>query len=203
MERELLIEEIIETEFAFFDQVHNEGGRAGCQDNWPTFHLMRGAQFRAWDAETLQSYRDDLQQAGDEGRNPVAEKYAYMMEYSSPAEFEKIRDQLPVCSEQKRDLTERILTEFLQQTEEFMAEYPSFRKTSRPIYADDDNPFFTSIETYTRGELKTYSERTLRLYLDWILSEKKQGHRIVYQIYENTAHGYGYGSLKEADEAHR
>ncbi len=198
-----LVEDIVKTEFTMFDQVNNEGGRAGCQDNWPTFHLMRSAQFESWNEKTLSSYRMDLEQALTEGRNLLTEKYAYMMEYSSPDEYERIRDRLPVCSPEKNELIEKLLKIFLLQTEEFMEEYPSFRKNSRPVYADDDRPYFTSIETYTRGELKTYSERTLKLYLEWIKSEAEQGRKIVYRIYENTAHGYGYGTLREADEAHQ
>ena len=198
-----LIEEIIRTEFAFFDRVNNEGGRASCQDNWPTFHLMRSAQFAAWNMETLLSYREDLERAEKEGRNPVAEKYAYMMEYSSPAEYENIKEQLPECTAEKQRLVEELLACFLKQTEEFMQEYPSFRETSRPVYAAGDRPFFTSIETYMRGELKTYSEKTLQAYLSLIREEETAGRKIVYQIYENTAHGYGYASLEEADRKQR
>ncbi len=194
-----LVEEIVRTEFLFFDKVNNEGGRAGCQDNWPTFHLMRSAQFEAWNTDTLCSYWKDLNMAEQEGRNPVAEKYAYMMEYTSPAEYEKIQEQLPVCTSKKKAIVEELLGVFLKQTEQFMQDYPSFRKTSRPVYASDDQPFFTSIETYTRGELKTYSETTLESYLSWIRAEEAAGRKIVYQIYENTAHGYGYASVEEAD----
>ena len=46
--KEDLIEKIIAEEWKQFDQVNNEGGRASCQDNWPTFHIMRKSQFDNW-----------------------------------------------------------------------------------------------------------------------------------------------------------
>ena len=203
MTKKELVRDIVCTEFAMFDQVQNQGGRADCQDNWPAFSLMRGAQFLAWDEKTLLSYREDLARAEEEGRNPVSEKYAYMMEYSSPEEFEQIRNRLPVCSPEKLELIEEALKIFLRQTEDFMEKYPSFRRRSRPIYAEGDSPNFTSIETYTRGELKTYSEETLHSYLEWMKKEEAEGRKIVNQIYENTVYGYGYSSLEEADRAQR
>lgn len=38
-----VIEKIIELEWNQFQAVHNEGGRASCQDDRETFDIMRGA----------------------------------------------------------------------------------------------------------------------------------------------------------------
>lgn len=198
--KEALVDVIVRTEFTLFDQVNNRGGRADCQDNWPTFSIMRRSQFLAWNEESLESYLMDLRTAITEERNPVAEKYAYMMEYSSPAEFEQIRAQLPEVTAEKNRLVEEILRIFLQQTEAFMAEHPSFRDRSRPVYASGDRMNFTSIETYTRGELKTYSEKTLQAYLKWLRTEEAAGRKTVYEIYTNTARAYGYSSLEDFEQ---
>ena len=186
-----------------FDKVRNEGGRASCQDNWPVFHLMRGSQFSAWDEDTLRSYQNDLRKAEEEGRNLLTEKYGYMMASTNPDEFSRIRDRLPYVAEEKRALIEEILTAVMRQTEEFMAEYPAFLGHSRTLHTKGDTPFSTSIETYSRGELCTYSEETLKKYLHHIREAEKRGDRIVYDIYTATVHGYGYETLKEANDANR
>ena len=40
-----IIQQIVDIEWAFFDQVQNIGGRADCQDDYPTFLIMRKRQF--------------------------------------------------------------------------------------------------------------------------------------------------------------
>ena len=44
----LVAEVVVEHEWEQFQAVTNEGGRASCQSDWPTFHQMRLAQFLAW-----------------------------------------------------------------------------------------------------------------------------------------------------------
>ena len=41
---EELVRRIAKTEFEAFDKVKNEGGRASCQNDWPTFSVMRKSQ---------------------------------------------------------------------------------------------------------------------------------------------------------------
>ena len=95
---EEIIKEIIAIEWGLFDKVQNCGGRAACQDDRETFGLMRSSQFQAWPRELLESYRGDLLSAQAEGRNPLCEKYAYMMERTAPAEYAGMKDALPVPS---------------------------------------------------------------------------------------------------------
>ena len=40
-QKETRIQKLIETEWELFQHVHNEGGRAACQDDWNTFRIMR------------------------------------------------------------------------------------------------------------------------------------------------------------------
>ncbi len=42
------IEKIINIEWDMFQNVHNIGGRASCQDDRRTFYIMRGSQFFCW-----------------------------------------------------------------------------------------------------------------------------------------------------------
>ena len=77
-------EMIVEHEWAQFQEVNNTGGRAECQDNWPTFHQMRLCQFLTWPAAALMSYSLDLDAADATGRNLLTEKYARMMVTTEP-----------------------------------------------------------------------------------------------------------------------
>ena len=79
-----LIDEIVRREWEMFQNVNNEGGRASCQDDWPTFHVMREAQYAPWPQDLLSRFLLDLVNAKLEGRNLVMEKYAYMMEFTEP-----------------------------------------------------------------------------------------------------------------------
>ena len=41
MTRDELIMQIIKLEWSMFTSAQNNGGRASCQDDWPTFEIMR------------------------------------------------------------------------------------------------------------------------------------------------------------------
>ena len=89
---EELINEIIALEWAFFDKVQNEGGRAPCQDDFRPFRARRASQYEAWDEATLSSWRGDLTAARAAGRNPLAEKYPLQFtqtrtRFSNPSHF--------------------------------------------------------------------------------------------------------------------
>ena len=47
---------IAKAEFEAFDKVQNEGGRASCQNNWPTFKIMRMSQYMTWSEDMLLQY---------------------------------------------------------------------------------------------------------------------------------------------------
>ena len=64
LDKNAMIKAVIEEEWRQFDLVQNEGGRASCQDNWPTFRLRRYAQFAPWPVELLVSYFSDLREYG-------------------------------------------------------------------------------------------------------------------------------------------
>ena len=121
---EELINEIIALEWAFFDKVQNEGGRAPCQDDFRTFQAMRASQYEAWDEAALSSWRGDLTAARAAGRNPLAEKYGYMMCIDAPEENRALAAQLPPVTEEKLSLASAIVKKLAPQNEAFAARYP-------------------------------------------------------------------------------
>ena len=192
-----LIIQIIDMEFSMFERVHNEGGRADCQDNRPMFETMRASQFLTWDEDTLKSYMKDLEEAENTGRNLLAEKYAFMMQDTDPEGFAKIKDAVKTPGKDALMLIHEIMEIYMRQTEDFMGRYPQFLKKSRPVYTKDSGRV-TSIETYMRGELMTYSEKTLGLLLLHMKDMEGEGLSMVYEIYRHTAKAYGFDSVKEA-----
>ena len=159
-----IIEQIVEMEWEMFQNVRNTGGRAACQDDFETFHVMRKSQFLTWDLPLLESYWQDLQEGKVQGRNLVMEKYAYMMESTAPKEYEAIATGLPKISEEKQAMIEQIVAIQVGWREEFAEKYPHLSGQARIIHTSEDTLYDISFETYLRGELKTYSMQTLVLY---------------------------------------
>ncbi|MBP3312578.1 MAG: DUF4125 family protein [Butyricicoccus sp.] len=123
------VEQIVETEWAMFDKVHNRGGRAACQDDRDTFFLMRTSQLMAWSADMQESYLADLREAARAGRNPLSEKYGYMMARTSPAEFAQIQDRL----------IDGICAAHVAWLETLSARYPHLTGRGRPIRRQADS----------------------------------------------------------------
>jgi len=195
------LEDILAIEWEMFSTTQNEGGKAACQENWEQFCLMRAAQFSVWDEDSLESYLDDLKSARAAGRNLMAEKYAYMMESTAPGEYERIRHLLPPVSAEKEALVAFLVRQTVEWAEEFQREYPKLASRGRPIHRSCDSPWVTSAETYHRGELLTYSERTLKL-LDRLYREKAaQGDNLYKDVIRETVLLVGYGSLEEAENS--
>lgn len=194
-----LIEKITTLEWEQFQQVKDENGRASCQENWLEFHRFRTSQFLAWSPELLASYYEDCTQAIRDGRNLLTEKYARMMEHTAPESYFHIRDLLPPLTEKTKTLIAAIVRISINWAEEFSREYPVLSGNGRPIHTSEDGPYTTSIETYTRGELATYSDKTLRLYYDYVKQLQVQNRNLTKIIMEHTVHAYGYESLDQAE----
>lgn len=203
MNKEQLIETIISLEWKAFDKVKNEGGRADCQDDFNTFHIMRKSQYLTWGEELLSSWKQDLESARNSGNNLITYKYGYMMESTAPEKFAIIKDQMPVVSKEKRQLIDQIVEIQVSWMEEFAAHFPKLAANSRSVHTMDDNMYNTSAETYLRGELMTYSDETLKLYGVFIVDLAKSRNNLTRMTMENTVHLYGYKSLEAAEEAMR
>lgn len=194
-----LVEKIVKLEWEAFDKVQNEGGRAGCQDDYITFSIMRKSQYVTWPEELLRSYITDFEVANDNGSNMITNKYGYMMESTTPEEFAKIKDKLPPISQEKRTLIDEIVRLQVGFMEEFAKNYPLAAANARSIHASEDTPFNTSYETYLRGELMTYSDETLVLYGRFIAKKASDGENLAKEIMNHTAVFYGYESVDDLE----
>ena len=201
--REQLIDEIVRFEWTEFDLVRNEGGRASCQNDWPTFSIMRKSQYMTWTDDMLQEYLWHIDHALKSGRNLITEKYGRMMESTAPEQYEKLKDSFPELSERRKQIQEEIIKIQVAWMEEFAAKYPGMAGNARSIHTSEDLPYNTSYETYLRGELGTYSEELMALYGQFIVNLSTQGRNLAFMTMENTAKLYGYKSLEEAESKMR
>lgn len=196
-DKKMLIESIIALEWEAFDKVDNEGGRADCQDDYETFYIMRKSQYLTWNEVLLGSFLKDLEKAKETGWNLISEKYARMMESTCKEEYDKLKDRLPFVSEEKKAVVEQIVAIQVGFMEEFAKKYPKMAENARVIHTSEDTFFRTSYETYLRGELLTYSDDTLKLYGQFIVSLAREKKNLAKMIMENTAKMYGYTDLSK------
>jgi len=198
--REHLIGEIVRAEWRMFQNVRNAGGRAPCQDDEQTFRIMRESQSAGWSDETLESYLDDLKLAENEGRNLLSEKYARMMKSTSPVEYSEIESLLPPLDAQVADLIDRIAVVVLDWEKELTKKFPHVLAKGRPLFTTKDSPVSTSLETYLRGELATYSLKTLERYWSNLEKQKAAGINGAAVIMAHMVKQSGFNSLEEANE---
>ena len=195
-----MTQRILDAEWTMFDKVHNIGGRAGCQDDRDRFFLNRAGQLLAWSEEMRESYAADLGRAKLEGRNLLSEKYGYMMERTSPVEYERIRERLPVRSKEKLELMEFICRVQVGWLRALSETYPVLTGRGRNVGRDEDSLFATSFETYLWGELGTYSVRTLQLYRQHVEKLLETGGNLHREVLRYTVTGYGFSSLDDAEQ---
>ncbi len=193
------IAELILKEWNQFQKVQNEGGRASCQNDMREFVINRLGQFLTWNDEMRQSYYQDLEEAERLDWNLLTEKYARMMKYTAPQQYAALCNRLPVISEQKENLVEKIVKQQLLWQEEYTRLYPKVSRGSRPTDRGSDADWVTSFETYLRCELYTYSERTLHAYLNHVEDMAHRGINMTILNLEFMAKLYGFSSLQEME----
>ena len=197
-----LVEEVIRREWDQFQRTENEGGRASCQGNWPMFHQMRASQFMTWPEDLLRSYLDDLDEANRVGRNLVTEKYARMMASTAPDEYrERIEPFIPRLSDERIARQERVIDVQVAWARDFRGRYPKLGAAMRVLTTAEDTPEDTSFETYLRGELGTYSDRTMALYEAMVENLQAADRNLTEQTVANTVRLGGFADLEEAEAA--
>ena len=197
-----LVETIVRLEWDTCQRTTNTGGRAACQGNWPVFHQMRASQFLTWPENLLASYRDDLKDAEYVGRNLVTEKYARMMRSTHPEEYAAtIEPYIPALSAARETEQETIIATQVAWAREFRERYPKLGASMRVLTTAEDTPDATSFETYLRGELGTYSERTLDLYGDFVARLATEHRNLTEETIGNTVRIAGFAGLDEAELA--
>ena len=198
--KEELIEDILQREWKMFQAVKNVGARAACQDDFSTFRIMRSSQAVSWSEETLESYNQDLIEAEKAGRNLLSEKYGHMMESTFPAEYAKIASLLPEIDSEAITLIEQIVPIVMQWEVELEKKYPYIIARGRPLFSKEDMPGVTSLETYLKGELKSYSTRTLKHYFAHVQKLRKENRNGSEIIMLASMKQYGFTSLEEAND---
>ena len=195
-----IINKIIEIEWAMFSEVNNIGGRASCQESPQTFRIMRESQAVTWSKELLGSYLEDLESAREKGRNLMTEKYARMMKSTHPDEYESIKNSLPEINENVLKMIDEIVKINLEWDEVLSDKYPNLKAKGRRTYSYEDTPRATSIETYLRGELQTYSRKTIEIYYNYVIEQKSKNINLKELNLLNMIKYYGYQSLECAND---
>lgn len=193
------IKEIIALEWEMFHTVNGDD-TVDCQNQKPTFELMRNAQFSAWSDAACKSYLEDLKAAVAAERSLVREKYIFMMKSTDPEGYEAFKGELPPVSEEKQELTNQIWEHMLAQTEKMREKYPLLALGGRPLHTSEEQGW-SSVESYQKSELLTYSENTLKALLAHIIDLEGQGIDLAYQIQENSVTCLGYKTMEEAEMA--
>ena len=200
-DREKVIDKIIDLEFEAFDKVQNVGGRAECQNNFPMFYIMRKSQYLTWTDEMLSCILELWTENREKGLNMITEKYARMMESTSPDEYAEFADKLPKKTEKTRKIVDEIAKIQVDWMEEFSKEYPKLASQARNITSETDSVYDTSYETYLKGELLTYSDTLLKMYAEFIIVLYNKNENLAKLTIENTAKLQGYDSLRKAEES--
>ena len=198
-----ILSEILELEWDMFQEVRGLDGPAPCQQDRGTFEIMRSSQLLSWSEEAAESYLDDLQRARAGDRNLMTEKYARMMESTSPCECRGVGAIVPALDEPTGKLVDRLSGMSVLWMEEAAQKFPHVSGRGRPIRADEDGRFTTSFETYNRGELATYSRKTLQLLEEHYLGLVAAGINPAEAILGHTMAAYGFASLEAAEAALR
>ncbi|HWR91019.1 MAG TPA: DUF4125 family protein [Desulfobacterales bacterium] len=183
-EKDRIIEAILEIELQMFLTVNPEQ-TSGCQEHPESFKLHRRAQFAPWSEEALGSYLEDLHAAEAHGENLMRRKYARMQGLLPPVESSPV--------------IEEIVRLKMDWQRAMFRDYPAVMAGARPLTAESTRAQMTSFETYARGELETYSERTLGLLHRDLLEIQARGESLSEKVYDYLVRASGYASLKDSE----
>lgn len=194
-----MVDEILNKEWDMFISTNNVGGPADCQQNKDDFIIMRSAQWKNYPQKVLESYINDLREDIYDNVNTVQQKYLYMMEFSEPDAYEKIKYILRPISNGQKVLIRQIEQIYMKMGKEFFEKFTNVAKYSRPLTKEYDIPERASFETYLHGELQTYSSKTLIYLLDYLKELDGKNENIVYRINNEIAIQKGYENVEELE----
>lgn len=183
MTKKELVKEILQIELEMFKQVRT-AAPSPCQESTDNFLLVRGAGFANWSEQTLTSYLQDLQEAGQEGRNLMTEKYARM-------------DNLIPCLNDN-PLIDHIMAIEIEWENEVRANYPHV--VGRPSREGAETEAeMAPFKNYLRSELETYSDATLLNYYNDLLAAVGNGENLAESTFTVIFRRRGFASLGEAE----
>lgn len=191
MNKEILITDVVSNEWEMFTNTNNIGRRSSCQDQKGNFIASRAAYWNMFDEQVLSSYLKDLSNAKSNKINLAAQKYGYMMESTDPDYFKTIKHLLVPVNDKKLKLVDSIMLIYMKWEESLISS--SLDNKNRVLYKQYDSKYNTSVETYMRGELTSYSEETLSLILAQFLKNVSDGENPV-KNYLLTLKNYEEGS---------
>lgn len=170
---EKLIEKIIDLEEEMFKSVKVSEPSA-CQERLKTFRIMREMTFSVWSDLCLKSYLNDLKAAIKAGRNLLTEKYARM-------------DNL-IAVINNNPLIDVIVSFERDWMLDLHEKYP---------HAISMQGNFTN---YTKSELETYSDKTLKAYYEDVKRAKLDEINLAEVRYLKMYKRFGYNSLQEIED---
>lgn len=195
-----IIEDIIALEWDMTNRTDLINRLRPCMYDKDLFITNRKRLLATWNEDLQKSYYQDLCMAQKEGRNPVNEKYGYMLEQTNPEEYDRIKDQLPECSLEKLFLIDWISQHLVEWQEGLAQKYPRLVGNKNMIRRNQDNQQQKTFEAHIRSELATFSEETLRTYAAYIEQLQKSGLNLNQMIFENVVAPYGCQTLEEAEQ---
>ena len=184
-EKDHTIDQIVAVELEMFLAVPTDGPYA-CQTNPDGFRLHRRSQFSCWPVDALKSYLQDLHMARERGVNLMSMKYLRM------------EGRLGALS--SNPLVEKISAIQYRWQQAMIERFPNLMAGARPLAARQDARDLTSFETYLRGELETYSDRTLELLYQAMCDAEKQGINWSEKIYDYLIRQLGYDSIEQVEK---
>lgn len=164
-----LIKEIVLIEWEMFTNTKNIGSRSACQDEKGNFFASRSAYWSMYNKNVLTSYFDDLKNKKDNNINIVTQKYGYMMKETDYEYFKKIEHLLPKIDDKKASLVESIMLIYMKWEEDLSSS--NIDNKNRILYKKHNSKECTSVESYMKGELLSYSENTLLEILSQFLKD--------------------------------
>ena len=194
------VQELLDLEWRLFDAAPQVGQWPARPEDREMFCVTRSAELSVWSPKLRESWRHDLLSAQAEGRNPINEKYIYMLKGVDQERYASLKADLPEADIEKLWLVDWICQAEINWQEVLMQKYPRLTKNSRAIRKSTDSPEGVSFETYLRGELMPCSVITLRLYASQIEKAQKAGKNLCEDILENMVRQLGYESLEIAED---